>query len=116
MTENFKNLIVWQKSIDLVIHVYKITNKFPKEELFGLTSQIRRAVTSIPANIAEGKMRGTNPEFKRFLYVAFGSGGELETHMEVAKRLKYVTVAEYDSVQIKLTEILKIIRSLINKI
>jgi four helix bundle protein len=69
--KTYKDLIVWEKSIQLVLETYRLTDKFPKEEIFGLTSQIRRAVISIPSNIAEGKMRGGDIEFKRFLSISF---------------------------------------------
>ncbi len=85
--KTYKDLFVWQKSIELVIAIYDLTNKFPKEEIFGITSQIRRATISIPSNIAEGKMRGGDIEFKRFLFIAFASGAELETQLIISKRL-----------------------------
>ncbi len=71
--------MVWQKSIELVISVYELTEKFPREEIYGITSQVRRASISIPSNIAEGKMRSGDVEFRRFLLIAFASGAELET-------------------------------------
>ncbi len=76
---SYKDLIVWKKSVDLVVEVYGFTNQFPKEELFGLTSQIKRCVVSIPSNIAEGRKRGSTKEYIHFLRIAFGSGAELET-------------------------------------
>lgn len=76
---SFRNLIVWSKSKSLVAEVYKATQKFPKEELFGLTSQIRRSAISIPSNIAEGSYRGSEKEFMQFLRISYGSGAELET-------------------------------------
>lgn len=74
---NYKQLEVWKKSIDLCIEVYSLTENFPPEEKFSLTSQIRRCAVSIPSNIAEGKLRGTDAELKRFLLISFASGGEL---------------------------------------
>lgn len=82
-----KDLQVWQRSLDLVEKIYKITREFPKEELFGLTSQIRRSVISIPSNIAEGSARNSKKEFLQFLYIALGSLSELETQCLIAQRL-----------------------------
>ncbi|MEI6400000.1 MAG: four helix bundle protein [bacterium] len=113
MNENYKNLIVWQKSIDLVIAVYELLKDFPEDERYGLISQTRRAAVSISANIAEGRMRGGEVEFKRFLLIAFASGAEIETHLTIAKRLKYGNIEKYENVENLLTEILKILRVLI---
>ena len=85
-----KDLKVWQLSIDLVEKVYKITNCFPKEEMYGLTSQMRRCAVSVPSNIAEGAARKTKNEYLQFLYVSLGSLSELETQIEISKRLKYL--------------------------
>lgn len=85
--KTYKDLIVWQKSIELVKEIYLLTEDFPKEEIYGLTSQIRRCAVSIPSNIAEGKMRTTNKEFSHFLSIAYGSGAELETQLILAKLL-----------------------------
>src|SRR3989338_6933780 len=88
-TKSFKDLIVWKKSIELVAEIYKLTELFPKSEIFGLTSQMRRAAVSIPSNIAEGSKRGTQKDFKHFLMMAFGSGGELETQFAIIKILPF---------------------------
>lgn len=81
---NFRNLLIWQKSMILVTGIYQATKTFPKEELFGLTSQIRRCAVSIPSNIAEGVGRESNPELLRFLNIAIGSLFELQTQIEIA--------------------------------
>lgn len=86
---NFKELIVWQKSIDFSIKIYEITNGFPKEEIYGLSSQIRRCVVSIPSNIAEGAGRNSKKEFSHFLSIALGSSFELETQLILAQRIGY---------------------------
>lgn len=109
----YKDLIVWQKSIELVTEVYKLTDKFPKEEVYGLTSQIRRAAVSIPSNIAEGKLRASNKEVKQFLLIAFSSGGELETQIEIAKRLPRTEHLEYLSVDQLLLEVMKMLNKMI---
>ncbi len=86
-TKSFKDLIVWQKAKDLAVEVYKLTENFPKEELYGLTSQMRRAAISISSNIAESYHRFHKREKRQFLAIAFGSGSELESQREIAKTL-----------------------------
>ena len=87
MINSYRELIVWQKSIELVVAVYNLTAKFPKEEAYGLTSQMRRSAVSIPSNIAEGRSRGTKKDFTQFLRISYGSGAELETQIIIAKKL-----------------------------
>jgi len=88
---DFRELIVWQKSIDLVDKVYQISNSFPKEEMYSLTSQIRRSAISIPSNIAEGFGRKSTPDFIHFLHIARGSLYEFQTQLEISKRIKYLS-------------------------
>jgi len=109
----FENLIVWQKSIDFVELIYKITSKFPKDELYTLTSQIRRCAISIPSNIAEGKGRNGIKEFINFLHIALGSLYELKSQIYIAKRLTYITNNKYNLLDEKINEIEKMINSLI---
>ena len=85
-----KDLKVWQESMTLVIKIYKVSENFPKHEVYGLSSQIRRAAVSIPSNIAEGAGRKGGKEFARFLYIALGSLSEVETQLEISKRLDYI--------------------------
>jgi four helix bundle protein len=85
-----KDLKVWQESMDLVIQIYKLAENFPKHEVYGLSSQIRRASISIPSNIAEGAGRKGGKEFTRFLYIALGSLSEIETQLEMSQRLNYI--------------------------
>ena len=94
---NYKNLVVWQKAMDLVLEVYRISKSFPSSERYSLTDQLRRAVVSIPSNIAEGCSRRTGKEFAQFLYVARGSNAEVETQLEIACRLGYL---QYSDAQI----------------
>ena len=89
--QSYKELDVWKKSMDLVEICYKITSEFPKEELYSLTNQIRRAAISIPSNIAEGQSRWSTKEFLRFLSITKGSLSELETQLLLAQRLKYLS-------------------------
>jgi four helix bundle protein len=116
MIGDYKKLQVWEKSIDFVKDIYIITNSFPKNEIYGLISQIRRAAVSIPANISEGRLRNGENEFKHFLYISFGSGGELETHLEIARRLGYLEEVRYKELDQKLSEIMKMLNSLIRKL
>jgi four helix bundle protein len=90
MEKPHKKLDVWQKSVDLVRKIYELTKIFPKAEDYGLTNQMRRAAVSIPANIAEGAARQTKKEFIQFLHIFQGSLSELDTHLEIAKRLQYI--------------------------
>jgi four helix bundle protein len=111
-----KDLLVWQKSIDFVVDMYEITKSFPQSELFSLTNQIRRCVTSIPANIAEGSGRKGNRELVQFLYISLGSASELETHLIIAQRLHYIDINTFEKTTNNLTEIMKMLSGLIKTI
>ncbi len=87
---NYRDLEVWQKAMDLVVECYQMTKKFPKSEIYGLTSQLQRAAISVPANIAEGRERQYTKEFLQHLSIAYGSLAELETHLQIAERLNYI--------------------------
>lgn len=113
--ENYKSLIVWQKAIELNVAVYTLTENFPKDERFGLTSQMRRAAVSIASNIAEGKLRGSEKEFRHFLYIAFGSGGELETQIEIVKRLSGTANLDYAATDGLLNETMRMLNVMIGK-
>ena len=114
--KSYKELIVWQKSMDLCTIVYKITATFPKYELFGLTSQIRRCAVAIPSNIAEGQIRGHMQEYIQFLRISMASGAELETQLLVALNIEYIEKKAYDEVFDLLQEVMKMLSSLINKL
>jgi len=88
--KSYRDLIVWQKAMDLVEAVYRVSQKFPSEEKFGLTAQIRRAAVSIPSNIAEGQSRGTARDFNKFLDISYGSLSETKTQIIIASRLNYL--------------------------
>ena len=92
--KSFHDLVAWQKAMELVTEIYKSSQKFPKEEIFGLTSQIRRAAVSIPSNIAEGRGKSSTGEFQQFLYHARGSLAEVETQVFIAINLGYLDTAE----------------------
>lgn len=89
MGKSFRDLVVWQRAMQLTVAVYKLTQGFPREEQYGLTSQIRRSVVSIPSNIAEGQGRGSPGEFRQFLGIARGSNCEVQTQLEIARALKF---------------------------
>jgi len=108
-----KDLNVWQESIKLVTLIYEKTKSFPKEELFALTSQIRRSAISIPSNISEGAARESNKEFLRFLYISLGSISELDTQLLIAKNLDFLTKEDWVQLDKKLTEIRKMLAGLI---
>ncbi len=91
-TKNYRDLEVWQKSMSLVEEVYQLTSNLPKEELFGLSNQLRRAAVSIPSNIAEGNTRGSFKDYARFLSIARGSKSEIETQLEFCLRLGYLNI------------------------
>ena len=98
--QSHKDLKVWQESMTLVTEIYKISEDFPKHEIYGLTSQIRRAAVSIASNIAEGAGRKGNKEFSRFLYIALGSLSEVETQLEISQRLNYISHIEDENKRI----------------
>lgn len=112
----FKKLKIWQNSIELIRVVYKITNTFPKDELFGIISQLRRAVVSINLNIAEGSASKSDIEFRRFLIMSLKSVYESVAIIEISKELKYLDLIEYNGTMDKLDNLGAMINSLINKL
>lgn len=116
MTHNFRELIVWKEGVQLAKEVYTCTSSFPDSERFGLTSQIRRAVVSVPSNIAEGSARSTNKDFRNFLGFALGSSFELETQLLLAKEFGYLSEEHLKSLLERLMGIQKKISSLKNKL
>ncbi len=111
-SRNYQDLIVWKKSIDLVSKLYSSTRAFPKEELYGLTSQIRRAGVSIPANIAEGQGRNSRGEFRQFLGIAQGSLAELETLLIISGNLLYLNPQNKEELLQKCEEIGRLLAGL----
>lgn len=111
MINSYKDLIVWQKSFELVMEIYKLTDLFPKPEIYGLISQMRRCAVSIPSNIAEGFVRKHRKEYAQFISIAFGSGAELETQLLLSKELKFVSEKEFIKSEQLLNEIMKMLNS-----
>ncbi|MEG1589860.1 hypothetical protein AB670_02990 [Chryseobacterium sp. MOF25P] len=113
---NFKELLVWQKSINFVTEIYEVTNNFPKDEMYGLTSQIRRASISIPSNIAEGNSRRSVADYLQFLKIARGSCAEVETQLIIAQNLKFLSEEHYLKLNQDIIEISKMLNGLINSL
>mgnify|MGYP001131901817 CR=1 FL=1 len=113
---HYKDLIVWQKAMDLVLMIYQITKAFPREELYGLNNQMQRAAVSIPSNIAEGQARRTSAEFRNYLSIARGSLAELETQLIIAQRLNYLTNEQLISIMETHQEISKMIPALMARL
>jgi four helix bundle protein len=114
--QDFKKLMVWKNAHELTLGVYGLTAKFPRDETYGLTSQIRRAASSIPANIAEGCGREGNLELTRFLFIAMGSASELEYHLLLARDLKYLAVSDYESAVGEVGELKRMLSTLIRRL
>jgi len=113
---SFKDLKVWQKGHELTLWIYKATKSFPKDEMYGMTSQLRRAAASIPANIAEDCVRGSGAEFRHLLQVALGSASELEYHILLSHELGYLDKSQHESLSSKATELKRMLTSFIQKL
>ncbi len=116
MLKNYKELKVWQKSYDLCLMIYRITAQFPKEERYGLTSQIRRSVVSIASNIAEGYGRKTTLDYIRMLYISYGSVCELETQILLAGDLDFIEKGELSTTKKDIAEIERMLKALIKSL
>jgi four helix bundle protein len=114
MAQSYKQLIAWRKAMDLVTEIYRVTRNFPRDEMYSLTSQLRRAAVSIPSNIAEGQARYSRREFYRFLTIARGSLAEIETQITIAKSLEYLTSASNNLLLFKVAELGRILNGLIS--
>lgn len=115
-TNSYKDLTIWQKSMELVVEIYNLTKQFPKSESYGLVSQMQRAVVSIPSNIAEGYRRGHLPEYIQFLSIGYGSGAELETQIEICKRIPYLKSLKYKRADELLDEVMRMFNVLLAKL
>lgn len=116
MLTSYQQLTVWQKAFELSIKIFRITSKFPKSELYGLVSQMRRCAVSIPSNIAEGYSRGYRQEYIQFLRTAFASGAELETQLLISRELVFLTLKEFDELNSLLLEVQKMLNKLISSL
>jgi four helix bundle protein len=110
--QNYRDLIVWQKAMDLAEEIHRLTKTFPREELYGLTSQIRRAAVSVPSNIAEGHARQSTAEFRNFLSISLGSLAEVDTQQLLAQRFEYLTREQATKATQLMEEIAKMLHSL----
>lgn len=113
---DYKRLEVWHKAHQLTLGVYRVTASFPNTEIYGLTGQIRRASSSIPANIAEGSGRGSDTELARFLRIATGSASELEYHLLLSHDLGFIDANNYEKLNQQITEILRMLKGLIHRL
>jgi len=113
---SYQELIVWQKSMELTVEIFKLVKKLPKEETYGLSNQMRRAVVSIPSNIAEGQDRNSNKEFCNFLYIARGSRAELETQLSICVKVGYLTDSNISQAMQLIREVGKMLTALITKL
>ena len=114
--ENFDKLLVWQRAHSLVLKIYEVTNNFPKEEIWELTSQIRRAAVSVPSNIVEGKARGSRKDFKRFLLIARGSLEEVKYQSLLAKELKYMNDEQYEEITVMIEDVGRLLGGMIKRV
>ena len=112
----YRDLNIWKAGIEIVKEIYKNTDKFPRQELYGLVSQMRRAAVSIPSNVADGFRRYHNKEYRQFLYISLGSCAELETQIIIARELDYLTVERETQLLEKLDHICRMISNLIKKL
>ncbi|MDD3607436.1 MAG: four helix bundle protein [Candidatus Moranbacteria bacterium] len=112
----YKNLIVWQRSVELAVEIYSLTSFFPKEELYGLVSQMRRSAIFISSNIAEGRCRSSKKDCLHFLRIAYGPGAELETQITIAKKLSKTKDINYSKAEDKLSEVMKMLNVMIRKL
>jgi four helix bundle protein len=115
VADNYRDLIAWQKAKTLALNVYRCTRRFPKDEIYGLSSQMRRAAVSVPSNIAEGKGRYSQKEFVQFLYHARGSLLELETQLSIARDLEYIDLLVFETLESETEELGRILNGLINR-
>lgn len=110
--QGYKRIIAWQKAIQLTTAIYKVTDQFPQKEIYGLSSQMRRASVSIASNIAEGYRRKTTKDYEHFVRIAYGSASELETQLIIADRVGYLNGQMTSSVETILTDVLKLLNNL----
>ncbi len=110
---SYKELIVWKKSYQLTLEIYSVTKSFPKDELFGHISQMRRSSVSIPSNLAEGNMRNGKKDHLQFVRIAYGSGAELETQLLLSRDLKYINEMKYNEINNLLSEVMRMLNKMV---
>lgn len=113
MSTSYRSLIVWQRAMEVVEEIYRITKDIPSHETYGLTQQMHRSAVSIPSNIAEGRYRDTSKDYQRFLRIAFASGAELETQIEIAIRIGYLQGKQCVNIHSKLAEVMRMLNALL---
>lgn len=116
MLFTYKDLVVWQRSVELADSVYRLTIGFPSEEKYGLVSQMRRAAISISSNIAEGRLRGSDKSCRQFLLISFGSAGELDTQIQIAKRVFKDSQLDFQSTELLLDEVFRMLNKMIEQL
>ena len=114
--KTYRDLLVWQKSMDLVTEIYRLSKSFPQDELYGLSAQIRRSAVSVPSNIAEGYGRQSKQDYLRFLKMASGSLYELQTQIEISQKLSYISKDDYEVIFNRAKEIERMLSSMIRKV
>src|SRR3989344_6934120 len=114
--KSYKDLIVWQKAMELVVAVYELTENYPKSEIYGLTAQTRKSAVSIPSNIAEGSRRSSRKDYCHFIIIAYGSGSELETQIEIAKRLPFGKDLNFSAVDNLLNEVMRMLNKMMSSL
>ena len=114
--KTYRDLLVWQKSMDLVTEIYRLSKSFPQDELYGLSAQIRRSAVSVPTNIAEGYGRQSKQDYLRFLKMASGSLYELQTQIEISQKLSYISKDDYEVIFNRAKEIERMLSSMIRKV
>lgn len=114
--QSHENLLVWRKAVELTVSIYKLTESFPSREIYGLSSQMRRAAVSVASNIAEGRRRGSEADFSHFLRIAHGSLAELETQLLICKELLFCKENEFIAFQARTSEISKMLHAIIKKL
>ncbi|HEX4029792.1 MAG TPA: four helix bundle protein [Terracidiphilus sp.] len=116
MVQSFRDLVVWQRSMELAVAVYRVSKELPREEMYGLSSQMRRSAVSVPCNIAEGQGRNNTGEFRQFLGIARGSNSELQTQIEIARRLQFADAQLLDEAESLSHEVGKMLFSMLESL
>lgn len=114
--KSYRDLKVWQESMQLAAEIYAITSKFPREESYGLAFQMKKAAVSMPSNIAEGYRRSSRRDYRNFLFISFGSGAELETQIELVKKTSWGKALDFDTIDLSLGKVMRMLNVLIRKL